>query len=511
MTTLSRLSEKVAFYFEGKEITFGEIEKRAGEVAASLLSLRVEPGSRVAILLPNGPDLIFAHLGINFAGAVRIPLNPAYGERELNHIFEDSGAEVIFAHPEYVPRLKKLRVFPKEIIAVGEENWVRIGGRGIGDFLVAGDGFYDEEVKDSDLAMIAYTSGTTGLSKGAMITHGNLRSNIETLVKFWGWTENEKLLLTLPLFHIHGLGLGIHGVLATGCSCILKPKFDAEEVLNILSQGETTLFMGVPTMYHRLAEIDNPSRFDLSGVRLFISGSAALAPALFHKFEKLYGHKILERYGLTETIMNTSNPLDGIRKPGSVGLPLPGVEVRIIGEKGNYLKAGKTGEVAVKGPNVFQGYLNQLEATEKAFVKKYFRTGDLGFFDEEGYLHLSGRKSELIISGGYNVYPREVEDVINTHPKVQEAAVAGISDQELGERVWAFIVPRKVEENNRQSCSGRACSTGKEIIDLPELKAFLQCQIAGYKIPKGVTLLKELPRNAMGKILKNKLKETRGR
>jgi acyl-CoA synthetase (AMP-forming)/AMP-acid ligase II len=194
-----------------------------------------------------------------------------------------------------------------------------------------------------------------------------------------------------------------------------------------------------------------------------------------------------------------------------VGLPLPGVEVRIIGEKGNYLKAGKTGEVAVKGPNVFQGYLNQLEATEKAFVKKYFRTGDLGFFDEEGYLHLSGRKSELIISGGYNVYPREVEDVINTHPKVQEAAVAGISDQELGERVWAFIVPRKVEENNRQSCSGRACSTGKEIIDLPELKAFLQCQIAGYKIPKGVTLLKELPRNAMGKILKNKLKETRGR
>ncbi|MDD5224434.1 MAG: AMP-binding protein [bacterium] len=493
LSTFSRYPSRVAFQFEGREITFGEIEKRAGEVAASLLTLRVEPGSRVAVLLPNGPDLIFAHLGINFAGAVRIPLNPAYGERELNHIFEDSEAEIIFTHPEYVPRLKKLRVFPREIIAVGEENWVRIGGRGIGDFLVAGDTFCDEEVKDSELAMIAYTSGTTGLSKGAMITHGNLRSNIETLIKFWGWTENEKLLLTLPLFHIHGLGLGIHGVMATGCSCILKPKFDPEEVLNILNRGEATLFMGVPTMYHRLAEIENPSRFDLSRVRLFISGSAALSPALFQKFEELYGHKILERYGLTETIMNTSNPLDGIRKPGSVGLPLPGIEVRIIGEKGNYLKAGKTGEVAVKGPNIFKGYLNQPDATEKAFVKKYFRTGDLGFFDEEGYLHLSGRKSELIISGGYNVYPREVEDVINTHPKVQEAAVAGISDPELGEKVWAFIVPR-----------------GQESIEVSELKAFLQGQIAGYKIPKGVTLVSELPRNAMGKVMKNQMKPVSG-
>ena len=496
MSIFSRFSEKVAFYFEGRAITFGEIEKRAGEVAASLLSLRVEPGSRVAVFLPNGPDLIYAHLGINFAGAVRIPLNPAYGERELNHIFEDSGAEVIFAHPEYVPRLKKLRVYPRDIIAVGEENWVRIGGRGIGDFLVAGDGFYDEEVKDSDLAMIAYTSGTTGLSKGAMITHGNLRSNIETLVKFWGWTENEKLLLTLPLFHIHGLGLGIHGVLATGCSCILKPKFDPEEVLNILNRGEATLFMGVPTMYHRLVEFDSsqPTRFDLSLVRLFISGSAALSPELFHRFEELYGHKILERYGLTETIMNTSNPLDGVRKPGSVGFPLPGVEVRILGEKGDFLPPGETGEVAVKGPNVFQGYLNQPQATEAAFVNDFFRTGDLGFFDGEGYLHLAGRKSELIISGGYNVYPREVEDVINTHPKVQETAVAGLADQELGEKVWAFIVPREGES-----------------IETSELKLFLQGKIAGYKIPKGVTLVSALPRNALGKVMKSELKVAGGR
>lgn len=491
VATFSRFAERVAFYFEGREITFGEIKKRAGEVAASLLSLRVEPGSRVAVFLPNGPDLIYAHLGINFVGAVRIPLNPAYGERELNHIFEDSGAEVIFAHPEYIPRLKKLRVFPKEIIAVGEENWVRIGGRGIGDFLVAGDGYFEEDIKDTDLAMIAYTSGTTGLSKGAMITHGNLRSNIETLVKFWGWTQDEHLLLTLPLFHIHGLGLGVHGVLATGCSCILKTRFDPEEVLNILNRGETTLFMGVPTMYHRLAEIGEPSRFDLSRVRLFISGSAALSPALFHKFEELYGHKILERYGLTETIMNTSNPLDGVRKPGSVGLPLPGIEVRVTGERGDLLKPGESGEVVVKGPNVFQGYLNQPQATEAAFVNNYFRTGDLGFFDGDGYLHLVGRKSELIISGGYNVYPKEVEEVITTHPKVKDAAVAGLEDQELGEKVWAFIVPRE-----------------NETLDHSELKGFLQGKIAGYKIPKGVTLVSELPRNEMGKILKNKLKAT---
>ena len=476
-STFSRFPEKVAFIFEPGRITFSEIKSMSGRIASGLRSSGLTRGDRAAVFLPNGIDLVLAHLGIGFAGGVRVPLNPAYGEKELNHILKDSGTDLVFTSSELRPRIDELGIKDLRVIITG----VDMPGKGE---------YFDEESGDDDTAMIAYTSGTTGLSKGAVITHGNLRSNIETLVQVWGWTGDDTLLLTLPLFHIHGLGLGVHGVLATGCTCILKPRFQAEEVLGILSRGEATLFMGVPTMYYRMAGVKDPGRFDLSRVRLFISGSAPLAPTLFEKFKELYGHEILERYGLTETIMNTSNPLEGERKPGSVGLPLPGVEVRVAGAYDVFLGPGREGEVVVKGPNVFPGYLDRPEANEAAFLKGYFRTGDLGYFDEDGYLHLVGRKSELIISGGYNVYPKEVEQVLLTHPDVAEVAVAGVEDPELGEKVWAFMVPKP----------------GKSP-EYSEIKSFLQGKVAGYKIPRGLTLISALPRNAMGKVQRVRLKD----
>lgn len=477
LATFSTFPEKVAFLFESRKVTFGELKSGSGRLASALRVSGLTRGDRVAVFLPNGIDLIFAHLGIGFAGGVRIPLNPAYGERELGHILKDSGTKMVCTNPELRSRIEKLGIKDLSIITTGKN----VSGT---------DEYIDEGVGNDDTAMIAYTSGTTGLSKGAVITHGNLRSNIETLVQAWGWTESETLLLMLPLFHIHGLGLGIHGVLATGCTCVLTPGFRAEEALEILSRGEASLFMGVPTMYYRMTGVEHPERFDLSRVRLFISGSAPLAPALFERFRELFGHEILERYGLTETIMNTSNPLEGTRKPGSVGLPLPGVEVRVIGDYDVFLGPGREGEVVVKGPNVFRGYLNRPEANEAAFMKGYFRTGDLGYFDEDGYLHLVGRKSELIISGGYNVYPKEIEQVLLTHPDVAEVAVAGVEDPELGEKVWAFVVPKE----------GQSPEYG-------EFKTFLQGRIAGYKIPKGLTLISELPRNAMGKVQRSRLKD----
>lgn len=478
LATFSGFPEKVAFLFESRRVTFSEIKSMSGRIASSLRSSGLTRGDRVAVFLPSGIDLILAHLSIGFAGGVRVPLNPAYGEKELSHILKDSGTNLVFTNSDLKSRIDELGIKDLRVIITGED----IPGK---------DEYFDKESSDNDTAMIAYTSGTTGLSKGSMITHGNLRSNIQTLIQVWGWTEDETLLLTLPLFHIHGLGLGVHGVLTTGCTCILKPRFQAEEVLEILSRGEATLFMGVPTMYYRMAVVEDPGRFDLSRVRLFISGSAPLAPALFEKFKALYCHEILERYGLTETIMNTSNPLEGKRKPGSVGLPLPGIEVRVVGDYDVFLGPGREGEVVVKGPNVCKGYLNRPDANEDSFVKGYFRTGDLGYFDEDGYLHLVGRKSELIISGGYNVYPKEVEQILLTHPDVNEVAVAGREDPELGEKVWAFVVPKP----------------GKSP-EYSEVKSFLQGKVAGFKIPKGLTLISKLPRNAMGKVQRSKLKDS---
>jgi malonyl-CoA/methylmalonyl-CoA synthetase len=326
-------------------------------------------------------------------------------------------------------------------------------------------------------ALIGYTSGTTGRPKGAVLSHANLLASAESLRIAWRWTPDDCLVLALPLFHMHGLGVGLHGTLHAGASVVLVPNFHPDAVARAILRFEATLFFGVPTMYHRLLEFGNAGV--LRELRLCVSGSAALPADQHAAFERACGQRILERYGMTETVMLVSNPVEGERRPGTVGLPLPGVEVRL---------AGDPPQIEVRGPNVFAGYWQRPDANADAFTPDgWFRTGDLGEFDEAGYLRIAGRAKELIISGGYNVYPREVEDALRAHPGVADAAVVGTPSAEWGEVVTAYL-------------------EGPSPPDLAALRAFLADRLAPYKQPRLVHAVGELPRNALGKVQKHRLR-----
>jgi malonyl-CoA/methylmalonyl-CoA synthetase len=349
--------------------------------------------------------------------------------------------------------------------------------------------------KPDDLAVLAYSSGTTGRSKGAMLTHGSLAANSAAVAEAWAWTASDRLLLSLPLFHIHGLGVGVHGTLLTGASLELLPRFEAAEVVQKLAQGQHTLFFGVPTMYTRLIAALHSLEQQRSeqGVRLFVSGSAPLGAQTFAEFEALVGQRILERYGMTETGMNLTNPLRGERRPGTVGMPFPGQEARVVAlHTREPLPDGEIGAIEVRGPHVCAGYWRNPEATAEVFhADGWFSTGDLGWRSADGYFTLTGRAKELIISGGYNIYPRELEELLSTHPAVRECAVIGAPDPEFGEHVVAVVVPNDPE--------------------LPpsadELRAFVGAQLAAYKRPRKVRYVDALPRNAMGKVEKHRLRE----
>jgi malonyl-CoA/methylmalonyl-CoA synthetase len=335
-------------------------------------------------------------------------------------------------------------------------------------------------VGPSDPALLPYTSGTTGTPKGALLSHGNLLASAEALVLAWRWAPEDRLVHALPLFHMHGLGVGIHGTLLAGASAVLLDRFTPEAVLAEAAAGEATLFFGVPTMYARLA--DAPGADRLAGLRLCVSGSAPLAADLHARIAALTGQRVLERYGMTETVMLTSNPHDGDRRPGTVGLPLPGVEVR--------LDAGSD-EVLVRGPNVFAGYWERPDATAESFTDDgWFRTGDVGSLADDGYLTIVGRAKELIITGGYNVYPREVEDVLRAHPSVADAAVTGTPSPEWGEVVTAWLVPA-------DPAAG---------LDPTTLAAWASAHLAPYKRPRLVHQLDSLPRNPLGKVLRHELR-----
>jgi malonyl-CoA/methylmalonyl-CoA synthetase len=328
----------------------------------------------------------------------------------------------------------------------------------------------------ADPALIGYTSGTTGVPKGAVLSHANLLASSEAVRLAWRWSQIDRLVLALPLFHIHGLGVGLHGTLLAGASAVLLPRFDPGAVLDAATRHEATLFFGVPTMYARLAA--SPRLEELARLRLCVSGSAPLPPALFERLADGCGQRVVERYGMTETGMNVSNPHDGERRPGSVGLPLPGVEGRLA----------ESGEILLRGPNVFTGYWGNPSATEASFEDGWFRTGDVGDLDPDGYLRIVGRTKELIITGGLNVYPREVEDVLIAHPGVAEVAVAGLPDEEWGEVVTAFVVP------------------AGDPPPAEDLVAHAAGQLAPYKCPRAVHFVESLPRNALGKLLRHELR-----
>jgi malonyl-CoA/methylmalonyl-CoA synthetase len=329
-----------------------------------------------------------------------------------------------------------------------------------------------------DVALLCYTSGTTGAPKGAMLTHGNALASCEALRLAWRWTADDRLVLALPLFHVHGLGVGLHGTLLSGGSAMLLPRFDADAVLDAAREHDATLFFGVPTMYARLA--GSPRVAELARLRLCVSGSAPLPASLHDELDAHAGVRVLERYGMTETIMNVSNPCDGERRAGTVGFPLPGVEVRLD---------DPSGEILLRGPNVFPGYWGRPDATREAFTDDgWFRSGDVGARDHDGYLRIVGRAKELIISGGYNVYPREVEDVLLEHPLVAEVAVVGEPSDEWGETVVAVVVPP----------TGAAA-------DEEALLEFAAEQLAPYKRPRRVRFVDALPRNALGKVVRAEL------
>jgi malonyl-CoA/methylmalonyl-CoA synthetase len=484
-----RAPERALIFFEGDELSYGQMRQLAEGWAQGLRACRVGPGDRVALFLENSPAFLGAYLGAHLAGAIVVLVNTQYRQTELSHILSDAGVRLCVTDAERLPELDRVRAALPELteIIVAEE-WQASDAAGATTRLPAPD----------DVALIAYTSGTTGRSKGAMLTHGNLLANSAAVTKAWRWTQADRLLLTLPLFHIHGLGVGIHGTLLTGASADLRRRFVAGEAYDELLKGEATMFFGVPTMYTRLIA-EARSRASLpKPLRLFVSGSAPLSVQTFEEFEGLFGQRILERYGMTETVMNLTNPYHGERRPGTVGGPFPGQEARIVDVVSRSpVGPEATGEIQVRGPHVFKGYWGLAQATAEAFdAEGWFNTGDLGSVSADGYYTISGRARELIISGGYNVYPREVEEVLLRHPAAAEVAVLGMPHPDFGEQVVAVVVRGEGEQ-----------ATGDEMALVEELVALCRDQLAAYKKPRQVFFAQTLPRNALGKVQKHLLRE----
>ncbi len=458
VSNAERAPEKLCLRFEGEEIPYQRLCGRA-------------------------EDHLAAYVGTHLAGGVVVPVNTQYRKGELVHIFGDAGVRLCLTDEERKPELERARGELPELEAVIE------AGAGFEDFLA--EPLSEEMPRGEDLAVIAYTSGTTGRSKGAMLLHRNLVANAEAVCEAWHWTSEDTLLLALPLFHTHGLMVGAHGTFLTGSGAELHRKFDAATAYDALLDGRVTMFFGVPTMYTRLLREAEARDECPPPIRLYVSGSAPLSPQAFEDFGRLFGERILERYGMTETVMNLTNPYDGERKPGTVGRPFPGQEARVVDvETREPLADGEIGEIEVRGPNVFPGYWNRPDATEESFDPEgWFATGDLGSVGEDGYFTISGRAKELIISGGYNVYPREVEEAIEGCPGVSEVAVVGLPDPEFGERVVAAVVRED------------PALTAEKVTD------FCREDLAGYKKPREVVFVEELPRNALGKVLKHRVRE----
>ena len=473
---------------DGRRFTYGEIDAISARYASALAGSGVVRGDRVAVQVEKSPEALFLYLGCVRAGAVFLPLNTAYTLVELEYFVNDAEPALIVGRPEQADALADIAR------RHGGARVETLGADGGGSMSASANGqsgaWTDVDCGPADLATILYTSGTTGRSKGAMLSHENLRSNAQALVETWRYTADDVLIHALPIFHAHGLFVATNVTLIAGASMIFLPKFDPEEVLAWMPRA--TVMMGVPTFYTRLLQHPGFTREAAAGMRLFVSGSAPLLADTHEAFRQRTGHAILERYGMTETSMNTSNPYDGDRVPGSVGLPLPGTEVRVCDpETGRRLAAEEIGMIEVRGPNVFSGYWRMPEKTREEFRPDgFFITGDLGKVDERGYVWILGRGKDLVITGGYNVYPKEVELEIDALPGVLESAVIGVPHPDFGEAVTAVVVPK-----------------GDAVLDEREIVETLRARLAGYKLPKRVIVAKELPRNTMAKVQKNVLRE----
>jgi malonyl-CoA/methylmalonyl-CoA synthetase len=475
---------------EGRRLSYGEMLTLTRRLAAALSSLEVAPGDRVVAQIEKSPEAIALYLACLQLGAVFVPLNTAYTLAELDYFLSDAAPTLAIVRP--ADREQVLPIARRS----GASHVETLNDCGGGSLLaVAEDAAPLPQAVavhgGQSLAALLYTSGTTGRSKGAMLSRANLASNAATLAQTWQFTAGDVLLHALPIFHVHGLFVAINTVLAAGASMLFLPKFDADQVVRLLPRA--SVMMGVPTFYTRLLHHPGLNRDVVRNVRLFISGSAPLLAETHREFHARTGHAILERYGMSETLMNTSNPYRGERVPGSVGLPLPGVDVRITdAETGAVIEEPDViGMIEVRGPNVFSGYWRMPEKTAAEFRSDgFFITGDLGKRDARGYLYIVGRGKDLIITGGYNVYPIEVELEIDALPGVQESAVIGVPHPDFGEGVTAVVV---LESH--------------AALDAAAIRLALEQRLARFKLPKHIDFVAELPRNAMGKVQKSALRE----
>ena len=463
------------------DLLYGDLLLAVERAAGALVRVGVGPGDRVLVQVDKTPAAVVLYLACLKAGAIYTPINTAYTAPEVAYFLTDAEPKLFVAgDTDRVPPKCAARVETLTASAAG--SWPE---------LVADAQPFSHTVTraDDDIAALVYTSGTTGRSKGAMLTHANLRSNGETLCAYWGWRDGDVLLHALPIFHVHGLFVALHCAFLKGTPVVFLPAFDAETIIRELPR--CTVLMGVPTFYTRLLERPDFGAETCRNMRLFISGSAPLTEQTFAAFESRTGMRILERYGMSETLMNTSNPLDGERVAGTVGFSLPAVETRIADDAGRAVAAGHVGGIEVRGPNVFKGYWRMPERTAEEFRDDgYFITGDLGTMDDAGRVSIVGRSKDLVISGGYNVYPKEVEALLDELPGVRESAVIGVPHADFGEGVVAVLV-----------VSGEA-------VTLAQVDRHLAGRMARYKQPKQVVCVDELPRNAMGKVQKATLRET---
>ncbi|MDS9470314.1 fatty acid--CoA ligase family protein [Sporosarcina pasteurii] len=498
--------DKIAYHFMGQDTTYGEFNGLVSKLASALAELGVQKGDHVAFLLGNTPHFLHSLYATMRLGATAIPINPIYTPDEISYIIHNSDAKVVVAIDALLPLIEQAaNVFttvqhyiiceteqstPEKVASLPEQLKSRVSL--YSQLIARGNSEFDPvPVEEDDTAIILYTSGTTGSPKGAMLTHKNLYSNAKDVAEYLGFKEGDRMVATLPVFHVFALTVVVNAPLLRGAEILLVPRFSPAEVFNMIKEKKATVFAGVPTMYNFLYQYPEGKKEDFESVRLAISGGASLPVALLHNFEEKFDVRVSEGYGLSEASPVTCfNPIESERIPGSIGTNIVNVENKVVNELGEEVPDGEVGELIVRGPNVMKGYYKMPEETEVALRDGWLYTGDLARRDENGYFYIVDRKKDLVIVGGYNVYPREVEEVLFTHEDVVEAAVIGVPDVDFGEAVHAFVVLKEGAK-----------------ADIEQLTAYCAERLVKYKVPKQIEFLDELPKNTTGKILRRALSE----
>ena len=477
------LGEKTALKLDELEMSYRALETASARVAGLLAQRGIGPGERVGVMLPNVPEFAVVYYGVLRAGGVVVPMNPLLKEREVAFYLGDSGARLVFAWHGFAEAAEAGAREPgTDCLFVTPGEFARL----LSEVEPAAEPL---DRAPDDTAVILYTSGTTGTPKGAELTHSNLTSNVATVVALHSFSERDVLLGALPLFHSFGQTCSMNATIASGATLSLIPRFDAGRALGIIERDGATVFQGVPTMYSALLHHPERESFNTSTLRVCVSGGASLPAEVLRGFEEAFGCTLLEGYGLSETSpVASSNRPDRERRPGSVGVPIDGVQIRIVDENGAEVPIGARGEIVIRGPNVMKGYWGRPDATAETIRDGWFHTGDIGVMDEDGYFFIVDRLKDMIIRGGYNVYPREVEEVLYEHPAVREVAVVGVPDPELGEEVAAAVALK----------DGAAA-------DEDELRDFVKARVAPYKYPRLISFFPDLPKGPSGKIVKREI------